>query len=834
MSDVSMGSVSQVEGKAVGADRDGTKSVRSVGGSGRVVGALLGAVAVVAGFAVPESVAQPATAVPVADQPLSITYVARSCPAYSDIMANKARNNLQESLRDLGPDTNYVATAEVTRQAEANGTPVPPCVPLSGWTFSTGTGITGPTSATLNLSTVTNPMRQDITTTASTAELNPQGLPTGRTIEGAVTVQLNAAEQQAVLGHRLWVQGGTPGAPLNGMQDQYGFGALRCALDAVNGDNVETVNYPKGARHVFCYYYTVSPPPGAGTIRVVKHIDGAGQGDFRFDGNVSYGDTNADGINDFVLSASTDTDDSQTFVRGESDLDENPWVFTEALPDGSLWDSVRADCVAVTATGGPGSSEVVASSSGEVRVGLVAGETVTCTYNNRRSGGIGVVEKESLGGTGTFDVDVLPPPGEEPVTTEPVTTTEPGVPVTVLGPVPTPTGVYTAVEQKPAPDGRGTWELTSAVCNGEDVPILDDGESWRVVHEVVVAENPRCLLTDSFTPGGAISVEKVTLGGTGAFGYTVVPHPVDDPAKPDGEKAGRGIATTTTENTPIAAVGDDGQPGPLATELLVDESLRYTVTEHLPPATAAGSWEILGIDCGGAEVGAGPRPGIVELTPENPTPTCRFTNVFVPAGTLDVVKTTSADTDLRPDPARVVLTCADRTSDQVVLAPAATSGSIPRRGFNQATTCVVTEPETGGAPDARVTTTATLTVDDGTPRSIVLGKPFPVRPGQTALVRVDNRLTTPQTPPPAIPTFPTIPTPPNGGPVPPGDDPSQLAQSGEDMPWLFPAAVMATVMLVAGGVLVYTARNRRRLPHAAAVRRRAARPADAGATLGRS
>lgn len=29
-----------------------------------------------------------------ADRPLSITYVARDCPQYSDIMANKARNNI--------------------------------------------------------------------------------------------------------------------------------------------------------------------------------------------------------------------------------------------------------------------------------------------------------------------------------------------------------------------------------------------------------------------------------------------------------------------------------------------------------------------------------------------------------------------------------------------------------------------------------------------------------------------------------------------------------------------------------------------------------------------
>src|ERR1700742_331829 len=37
-----------------------------------------------------------------------VTFVARSCPEYTDIFANKARNDIQESLKDLGPDTPYI------------------------------------------------------------------------------------------------------------------------------------------------------------------------------------------------------------------------------------------------------------------------------------------------------------------------------------------------------------------------------------------------------------------------------------------------------------------------------------------------------------------------------------------------------------------------------------------------------------------------------------------------------------------------------------------------------------------------------------------------------
>jgi hypothetical protein len=177
------------------------------------------------------------------------------CDRYDQVMANKARNNLQESLQDLGPDSNYASADAVSVAKEQDGTPAPPCRPLTDWTFATGTSYAGRSQATEFLSTVTGLLRQDITTKASAPELDDQGRPTGRTLEGAVTVPLNSAEQDAAAGNHLWVEGGTPSAPLNGKQEQYGFAALRCAQDALNGDNVETVTFPANVRHVFCYYY---------------------------------------------------------------------------------------------------------------------------------------------------------------------------------------------------------------------------------------------------------------------------------------------------------------------------------------------------------------------------------------------------------------------------------------------------------------------------------------------------------------------------------------------------------------------------------------------------
>ena len=81
-------------------------------------------------------------AVPAADvDGLLVTYVARSCDDYTDVMANKARNNIMESLRDLGQDTVYAPSDPVEATVEDN---VPSqrdgCEPLADWRLTLGTG----------------------------------------------------------------------------------------------------------------------------------------------------------------------------------------------------------------------------------------------------------------------------------------------------------------------------------------------------------------------------------------------------------------------------------------------------------------------------------------------------------------------------------------------------------------------------------------------------------------------------------------------------------------------------------------------------------------------
>ncbi len=122
---------------------------------------------------------------------------------------------------------------------------------------------------------------------------------------------------------------------LNGLQNDYGFGALRCAIDNLNGDNVEWNGYPSGSKHIFCYAYYVTPPPTSGTINVVKRNNGEIKTDFVFRGNISYSPdpdpTPNDSNNFFTLSPNPNGGTAdQTFYRAGG----STWNVREDLPDG--------------------------------------------------------------------------------------------------------------------------------------------------------------------------------------------------------------------------------------------------------------------------------------------------------------------------------------------------------------------------------------------------------------------------------------------------------------------------------------------------------------------
>lgn len=66
-----------------------------------------------------------------------VTFVARWCPEYTDIFANHARNDIVESLKDLGPDTQYDDTgALIDPVYEDYIAPQTNCQPLQGGTHA--------------------------------------------------------------------------------------------------------------------------------------------------------------------------------------------------------------------------------------------------------------------------------------------------------------------------------------------------------------------------------------------------------------------------------------------------------------------------------------------------------------------------------------------------------------------------------------------------------------------------------------------------------------------------------------------------------------------------
>ena len=67
-----------------------------------------------------------------------VTIAARECDNYTDVRANLARNDIMESLQDLGPDTLYSPGDQIDPRTEAAGQPA--CRPLVGWRFTLGSG----------------------------------------------------------------------------------------------------------------------------------------------------------------------------------------------------------------------------------------------------------------------------------------------------------------------------------------------------------------------------------------------------------------------------------------------------------------------------------------------------------------------------------------------------------------------------------------------------------------------------------------------------------------------------------------------------------------------
>ncbi|WP_412538557.1 DUF5979 domain-containing protein [Longispora sp. K20-0274] len=667
------------------------------------MGRIVGAVAV--GLAVALSVtgaawAEPVSGVHQASAPVyQVTFAARSCDDYGDIMANRARNNHQESLRDLGKDSVYRSGQPVEPDIEQanNGA----CRPLTGWRFTLGSGFNGYVDG---LTTVSGPDEPTPETVAGVPLLDRDGRPTGGSLAGAVTAPLTQAQLDRAIRGRLTMQAGTPTEPLLGGRVPGGsaFGTLRCSVDNVNADNVEYVGFPTGYRHVFCFAYYIDTRVPEGMIVVRKQLTaGHNTETFGFNGNVSYARGGR-----FELEVKKGQPAETRFTRAATRPGDPLWKISE--DNRADWALQSLTCSA------PGGSQVTVT-GGQVSIRLVAGDTVTCTYLNKPPTVTGLVlRKTTSTTTGTFHLNLT---GQGVTRDLTLTTARPGLAVSSEPLTGLPAGTHTLTETVPDQPGLGPWRLESVECDGASVPVSGNTATLTLPAN----GNVDCHVRNRFTPVGSLTVNLVTHGGTGTAGFAITPRNRSDGRVVDSRRTV--TATTTADGAPVRATGD------LLDDLNVTDAYDIDVT---PPPSIEGRWIRDGVTCS-------PPVALDEVTDTLasvvfPQPTlhieCTFVYRLIPPGTLQIIKTTDGDPTLQTGPAVITVTCANGAGGQLVL-PAGQNGPAqlpePIRAVDP-TTCTVTETDTGAKPGVGHTLTADL-ADYRTPT---------IRPGAATVIRLRN------------------------------------------------------------------------------------------------
>ena len=547
-----------------------------------------------------------------------VTFVARWCPEYTDIFANRARNDIVESLQDLGPDTQYGDTGILINPAYEKMPPQNQCQSIPQWEFTLGTGYQSRavTGVWGSLSKVTDPYSTRIVTKVLTPELNDDGSPVPfRFLAGAVTIRLTRDQAEAAgEPDRLWAQGGTPDDPVLAQKfgtvdaPEYAFGTLRCASDNLNGDNVEFIYFPAGVTHVFCYAFYVKPPPPSGTITITKHVVGAPAGtdpQFNFPGGCT-------GCLSFDPGGFTLGDtQSATFYRAAGDPGTTlpTWTVTETPVDGY---TTSVSCQALAPGGGSGQSMSDVSGA-NVTIHLAAGEHVTCAYTNTYvppTGGL-VIAKITQGGVGTFAYDVSPvsgPPGATQRVS--ITTTEPGVPaqnddLATLAP-----GDYQISERVPKPPG-GTWRRVSVNCGGQL-----RSTTTPVTVKISSGTSVVCTFTNALIQKGSISLAKITKGATGTASFQV---------EPTSGTPAQYLQTATTTTPGVAADAVPDTPRDKTNRLRL---ATYRIIEQPPVSTPANAWTLTQVECDGVLVPFAQGTAEATLTKADPNVRCVFTDVF--------------------------------------------------------------------------------------------------------------------------------------------------------------------------------------------------------------
>ena len=533
---------------------------------------------------------------------LLVTIAARECHDYQDIRANLARNNIMESLEDLGADTPYQLGESINPQKEIEGQPK--CKPITGWRFTLGSGIQGRAVSGPwgSLSIVTGADPTEVITQASIPLRGFDGEPiAGHAISGATTIELTQAQAERASRNNLWIQGGTPQDPMLYGESQftgkYGFGALRCSIDNLNGDNVETIAFPTGTRHAFCYAYYVTPPPSSGKIIIRKEVRGSGPDPqaFRFTGNLSY---NEGGV--FGLSAAAGSPGEATFYRAETRQGDEPWTAIEEVPKG--WHLTAIDCDS------SGSRIEKNVTKATVAIALKAGDTVTCTYVDRLTPPAGalLLRKLTVGGVGAFRFRILDDSGDA-VKERSIETKREGT-AAYARPIKLKPGEYRVLEHSPT-DPRGVWRLVAVSCNGRE-----RSTSASVGVRIAAGKGVLCSFTNRLSHPGQIRIIKEALGNTGTAAFQITSH-----ADPTLEL--RQVAKVKKEGVPVPARGDSSRGLPFGA---------YVIEESGGQEAANGSWALVEVLCNGESTPFEQGRARVRLTHGSPRASCRFVNRFTP------------------------------------------------------------------------------------------------------------------------------------------------------------------------------------------------------------
>ncbi len=384
--------------------------------------------------------------------------------------------------------------------------------------------------------------------------------------------------------------------------NQYGFGALRCATDNVNGDNVEYIQFPDNVEHVYCFAYYVQPPPTSGTIIVTKHVSDPANANqtFTFEGNVSYTSDHR-----FGLEVKNGADASATFFRAATAPGDPLWTVAEIVPPG--WRLTGLSC---TAERGSVTTRNPARPAGGLdqprrgrhrqvhvhrRVGSAARAAAAHQAHQGRRRDL------PLHGPRPSDGSVA---GHAPRRRPPRRTSSRRRRTTRSSSI---RARYAISEELPA-SSDGRWAQVAVGCHAESTP--SRGRREGITVDITSSQGQVCQFENRFIPDGRITILKTTLGGTGTTGFEITP--LDDPATQYHK-----TAKTTSEGVPTLASGDSTRNLPLGS---------YLIQETGTVSNADQEWALSAVTCGGLLKAFEEGEVVVDLTADNPTRVCRFVN----------------------------------------------------------------------------------------------------------------------------------------------------------------------------------------------------------------